>query len=205
MNSNMTMLRSGKGKFKISLHPQSKRLSNPYQDMAGRQFAWLTVLEEASTHRSPCGTRRIQWFCQCICGKIVEVRGDHLRSGNTTSCGCIASYPTKHGMCGTPEYRAYLNCKARCSLGPEWKPYKYYKGAGVEFKFTSFNEFFTELGARPSPEYTVDRRNPFGHYEKGNVRWATYREQASNTRKKFLENAVTEDASLTAMLFRLPS
>jgi hypothetical protein len=186
-------------KFRIKIHPHCKRKINPYQEMTGRVFGWLTVIEEANTHRSPCGSRRIQWLCQCVCGNIRIVRGDHLRTRNTTSCGCIANYPTKHGMCGTPEYLAYMNCRARCTHHNQ--PYsKHYVDAGVEFRFASFEEFFKELGSRPSPELSVDRINPFGHYERGNVRWATYKVQANNTRKKFLGNATTEDASLAAIL-----
>lgn len=29
-----------------------------------------------------------RWKCKCSCGNIVEVRGDYLISGHTTSCGC---------------------------------------------------------------------------------------------------------------------
>jgi hypothetical protein len=49
----------------------------------------------------------------------------------------------------------------------------------VEFKFKSFDEWFAELGPRPEG-MTVDRIDPMGHYEPGNVRWATVEEQARN-------------------------
>ena len=31
------------------------------------------------------------WKCKCDCGNIISVSGSHLRSGHTTSCGCIKS------------------------------------------------------------------------------------------------------------------
>jgi hypothetical protein len=49
----------------------------------------------------------------------------------------------------------------------------------VEFRFESFEQFFQELGPRPKG-CSVDRINPIGHYEPGNVRWATVLEQARN-------------------------
>jgi len=39
-----------------------------------------------------------------------------------------------------------------------------------------FNEFFAELGPRPEG-CSIDRINPLGHYEPGNVRWATRQQQ----------------------------
>lgn len=31
------------------------------------------------------------WECQCECGNKIIVSGNHLRTGHTTSCGCIKS------------------------------------------------------------------------------------------------------------------
>ena len=31
------------------------------------------------------------WKCKCECGNEVIVTGNHLRTGHTTSCGCIKS------------------------------------------------------------------------------------------------------------------
>lgn len=58
----------------------------------------------------------------------------------------------------------------------------------VEFRFSSFREFWDELGPRPagrtgkSSTYSLERINNMGHYEKGNVRWATRKEQGNNKR-----------------------
>jgi hypothetical protein len=56
-----------------------------------------------------------------------------------------------------------------------------YGGRGIEFRFTSFEHFFSELGPRPLGK-TLDRINVNGHYEPGNVRWATPSEQQFNRR-----------------------
>lgn len=52
-------------------------------DITGQQFGEFTVLRFAETVKS-----RAYWECQCSCGKITKVRGDHLRGGKTKSCGC---------------------------------------------------------------------------------------------------------------------
>lgn len=51
--------------------------------------------------------------------------------------------------------------------------------AAVEFRFASFEEFYALLGPRPEG-HTLDRIDPLGHYEAGNVRWATMAEQTAN-------------------------
>lgn len=53
------------------------------KDLTGLTFGRLTVLGPAG---NSCG--KAVWRCRCSCGREVAVRGDHLRSGHTTSCGC---------------------------------------------------------------------------------------------------------------------
>ncbi len=77
----------------------------------------------------------------------------------------------------SPECQAYYSAKYRCESGNEkWG------GRGIEFRFTSFSEFLGEVGRKPTPRHQLDRINNNGHYEKGNVRWATPKEQALNRR-----------------------
>lgn len=49
-----------------------------------------------------------------------------------------------------------------------------------EVGFNSFEEFAEAAGERPSPELTIDRKDNNGHYEKGNLRWATRMQQTHN-------------------------
>lgn len=42
----------------------------------------------------------VRWICQCECGNIKSIRGSSLKSGNTKSCGCLQTRPTKLDLTG---------------------------------------------------------------------------------------------------------
>lgn len=56
-------------------------------DLTGMKFGMLTVL---SRDMSQYGKHAVYWFCECECGNICTVSGDHLRGGRTRSCGCAS-------------------------------------------------------------------------------------------------------------------
>lgn len=51
----------------------------------GDKYNKLTIIKESPRRASNGGK---YWICQCDCGNIKEIRGDHLKSGHTKSCGC---------------------------------------------------------------------------------------------------------------------
>lgn len=66
---------------------------------------------------------------------------------------------------------------------PYWKDYG---GRGItvcERWRDSFVNFLNDVGRCPSG-LTLDRIDVNGHYEPGNVRWATWRQQALNKRPR---------------------
>ena len=79
----------------------------------------------------------------------------------------------------TPEYRAYQAAKSRCNK-TNHPQYKYYGGRGILFLFENFENFFKEVGHKQTKTQSLDRINNNGHYEPGNVRWATKQEQTLN-------------------------
>ena len=151
-------------------------------DLSGQTYDTWTVL--------PTWEKRangIYWHCQCfICGKLKAVEGYKLR--NSMAGGCRKCVPRPnvhrtHGMGKTVEYRTYQSARTRCT-NPRSRGYEYYGGRGVEFRFTSFEQFFACLGLRPSCIHSIDRVDTNGHYEPGNVRWVTLDVQAKNKRPR---------------------
>jgi hypothetical protein len=63
--------------------------------------------------------------------------------------------------------------------------YKHYGGRGITVceHWNEFENFFADMGPKPSPEHEIDRYpNNDGNYEPGNCRWATRTQQTNNTR-----------------------
>lgn len=110
-----------------------------------------------------------------------------------------------------PEYRVWQQVKQRC-LNPRHRQYKDYGGRGItmcERWRNSFDSFLADVGPRPDPYLTLDRRDNDGNYEPNNCRWATYTEQNLNKRnntKRLAARQPTEQGKAEARigaLFRL--
>lgn len=61
-------------------------------DLTGQKFEKLTVISKNSNKKTPNGSTKILWNCQCECGNTCIVDGASLKNGNTKSCGCIKSF-----------------------------------------------------------------------------------------------------------------
>jgi hypothetical protein len=116
-------------------------------------------------------------LCACGCGQAAPRRkwrppskfiAGHQRRGHGST-----------GASKTPERRAYQNAKHRCE-NPKAQSWERYGGRGIRFLFTSFEQFITEMGKRPTPAHSLERRNNDGNYEPGNCTWATSAEQHAN-------------------------
>jgi hypothetical protein len=72
----------------------------------------------------------------------------------------------------------------RCS-NPESDSYSNYGGRGIKVCdrwLNSFENFLADMGPKPGPEYSIDRKDNDRDYEPGNCRWATELEQQNNRR-----------------------
>lgn len=160
-----------------------------------RNFGRWTVIEDLGW--KPSGRRLL---CRCECGTEKAVLSLNLKRGMSLSCGCLrvtrtAATKTTHGDCRSrsrsPEYAAYRDMLARCTYANR-PAFKDYGARGIEVcarwrhgenGVGGYMCFLADMGRKPSPDLSLDRRDNDGNYEPDNCRWATRTEQNNNTRR----------------------
>jgi hypothetical protein len=151
----------------------------------GSRWGRLTVIRKAA---QPMYGNKTAYDCRCDCGNATRVVGTQLGNGAIRSCGCLrkeiagaqAKNRATHGYYGTPTYTSWRGMRQRCERSADYVR----RGITVHQPWIdSFECFLRDVGPRPSRAHSLDRINNDGHYEPGNVRWATPSVQSSNRRK----------------------
>lgn len=105
---------------------------------------------------------------------------------------------TTHGMTKTPEWYVWTHMRSRCNV-PTHPAYKDYgeRGINVCERWSTFENFFADMGLRPSPKHTIERVDNDGNYEPENCKWATRQEQNTNARSNRYLTAFGRTQTLT--------
>lgn len=142
--------------------------SRNLKDLTGRAFGRWTVLrrkEPKSAWPKP------RWEVLCECGTVGAVYGSALVSGRSKSCGCgPVGRRAVHGMEGTPEYKAWSSMRSRCS-NPNNASYSRYGGRGIRVskEWDDFSTFLSDVGMRPSPIHSLERKDNDGGLREGQL------------------------------------
>ncbi len=156
-----------------------------------------TVLRELGTRIA--GTYKNNWgktyprherfyLCRCKCGTIKEIAAGSLKSRKTKQCCHCRKNNFKHGASYISEYNTWASMKERCVNTKYWA-YKNYGARGIKICdrwLNSFENFFADMGKRPTPNHSIDRIDNDGNYELSNCRWATRKEQNNNRRNNII-------------------
>ena len=185
-----------------------------FKDLTGMRFGAWTVIERAKDSFDNRGYPVVKWHCLCDCGSEADVFGNSLRSGRSTSCGCVHSAIavkvakelfTTHGESRTRLYKIWAGMMKRC-YNQNSSNYPNYGGRGVSVcldwhSYESFSDWAHANGY--SDELSIDRINVDGSYSPDNCRWVSHIEQSNNRRsnKYYVVNGVEHTLAEWARIY----
>lgn len=160
-------------------------------NLTGKRYGRLVVAEfdHLQNHKA-------YWKCTCDCGLTVVATGNNLRSGNTTSCGCLRRETARargqmnrvHGESHDNKTRLYTiwcGMRQRCN-NPNHAAYYLYGRKGVQVceewcNYETFKAWALEHGY--ADNLTIDRIDPSKGYCPENCQWITRSENTARANK----------------------
>jgi hypothetical protein len=187
---------------------------------ANGKFGLLTIRKEIAPDI---------FYCDCECGNELTVWRSLLANDIQKDCGMcrvgigakglhrtshhghIRGFKTRDGrnlQKRSREYNSWASMISRCR-NKKHHAYDTYGGRGIQIceRWTlgngqGFKNFLEDMGPRPSG-YTLDRKDPQGHYEPLNCQWADKDTQSRNRRPQLYPDGVPPIQDYIAMEKRL--
>lgn len=126
-------------------------------NLTGQRFGRLTATECLGSIKG-----RRYWAVKCDCGNEEIVLGTTLKNGHTKSCGCLhRDTITTHGKSKKyekpPEYLCWVLMRTR--------------NDDVLCEWNDFQQFFSDIGMRPSRKHRLTRRDVRKPHGPNNTYW----------------------------------
>jgi hypothetical protein len=128
--------------------------------------------------------------CLCECGKVVTPKAINVKSGISSSCGCLPREKRRESINNSGVYktrvtRIWMGMMARCN-NKKSPYYKYYGGRGISVCkewAEDYHQFkaWAEMNGY-SDNLEIDRIDNDKDYSPQNCKWATRQQQLENRR-----------------------
>lgn len=139
----------------------SRKKNFGYEDLTGKWFGQLEVIERAEDWIGANGHRHITWRCKChACGSDTVIKGASLRAGYNKTCGC-SQYGDNETKRMWAEYQA-MSENDIISSGPS-------KKVGRPAGFKGGDNTFKDLSGMDFGFWHVIERGDTKKYQRGQI------------------------------------
>lgn len=141
------------------------------KDLTGKRFELLTVVRVGE---KTVKCRKLKWICICDCGNTTIVFGNNLTKGHTKSCGCLGNGKTSEDV--RKRVSALFAWKTMIKNRTKPSSENHPHNGGISYSIcdrwlNSFENFYTDMGPRPSNKYIIGLKDKNGNYTSDNCHW----------------------------------